>query len=168
MRSIKGWFVMSKRNKKSYVDVSVSDELLKKLKREQDAAEGMARYGRFKAWLHYANLNSWQHQKWHWAYVNHCDKEWRCTCGLVIPMGAKHEVTGLEHLDLDAAHRARGHKSLPDFGESVVAFIYDYKWMEELGVYYYDAFCQVCGDSVKERPGKGADLFAQIHNISCG
>jgi len=44
MRSIKGWFVISKRNKKSYVDVSVSDELLNKLKREQNAAEGMARY----------------------------------------------------------------------------------------------------------------------------
>ena len=168
MRSIKGWFVMSKRKKKSYVDVSVSDETLTKLKRAQNEAEGMAKYGRFKAWLHYANLNSWQNQKWHWGYVNHCGEEWRCTCGLVIPMGAKHEVTGLEHLELDAAHRARGHRSLPNFGEQVVAFIYDYKWMEERGVYYFDAFCQVCGDSVKERPGKDADLFAQIHNISCG
>jgi hypothetical protein len=157
-----------KKSKKSYVDVSVADELLVKLKREQNEAVGMARYGRFKAWLHYANLNSWQAQKWHWAYVNYCGQEWRCTCGLVIPMDAAAEVGGLENLDLDAAHRARGHRSLPDFGEQVVAFIYDYKWMEERRVYYYDAFCQVCGDSVSERPGKDADLFAQIHNISCG
>jgi hypothetical protein len=57
---------------------------------------------------------------------------------------------------------------LPDFGEQVVAFIYDYKWMEERGVYYFDAFCQVCGDYVLERPGKEADMFADIHNISCG
>jgi hypothetical protein len=71
-------------------------------------------------------------------------------------------------LDLDAAHRARGHRSLPDFGEVVVAFIYDYKWMEERGVYYFDAFCQVCGDYVLERPGRQADMFADIHNISCG
>jgi hypothetical protein len=49
-----------------------------------------------------------------------------------------------------------------------VAFIYDYKWMEERGVYYFDAFCQVCGDYVLERPGKEADMFADIHNISCG
>jgi len=169
MRSIKGWFVMSKRNKKSYVDVSVAAELLVELKQKQNDAPGgaMEKYGRFKNWLRYANLKGWQEQKWHWGYVNYCGQEWRCTCGLVIPMGAKHEVSGLEHLELDAAHRARGHRSLPDFGEQVVAFIYDYKWMEELGVYYYDAFCQVCGDSVKERPGKDADLFAQIHNISC-
>ena len=66
------------------------------------------------------------------------------------------------------AYRWRGHRSLPDFGEVVVAFIYDYKWMEERGVYYFDAFCQVCGDYVLELPGKDADMFADIHNISCG
>jgi hypothetical protein len=154
--------------KKKYIDVSVSDELLKRLKREQNQAEGMARYGRFKAWLHYANLSTWQNQKWHWGYVNYCGQEWRCTCGLVIPMDAKAEVGGLAQLKLDAAHRARGHRSLPDFGEVVVAFIYDYKWMEERGVYYFDAFCQVCGDYVLERPGNEADMFADIHNISCG
>ena len=82
-------------------------------------------------------------------------------------MDAAAEVGGLEQLKLDAAHRARGHRALPDFGAVVVAFIYDYKWMEELGVYYYDAFCQVCGDYVLERPGIDADMFSDIHNISC-
>ena len=154
--------------KKKYVDVSVADELLARLKREQSAAIAMEKYGRFKAWLHYANLNSWQHQKWHWGYVNNAGKEWHCTCGLVVAMDALAEVGGLAHLELDATHRGRGHRSLPDFGGVVVAFIYDYKWMEELGVYYYDAFCQVCGDYVLERPGKEADMFADIHNISCG
>jgi hypothetical protein len=169
MRSIKGWFVMRKAKKK-YVDVSVAAELLVELKQKQNDALGgaMEKYGRFKNWLRYANLKSWQEQKWHWGYVNYCGEEWRCTCGLVIPMGAKHEVGGLAQLELDAAHRARGHRSLPDFGEQVVAFIYDYKWMEERGVYYFDAFCQVCGDYVLERPGKEADMFAEIHNISCG
>jgi hypothetical protein len=57
---------------------------------------------------------------------------------------------------------------LPDFDEQVVAFIYDYKWMEERGVYYFDAFCQVCGDYVLERPGQVAEMFSNIHNISCG
>ena len=154
--------------KKKYVDVSVADELLARLKREQSAAIAMEKYGRFKAWLRYANLKSWQGQKWHWGYVNNAGKEWHCTCGLVVAMDAVAEVGGLAQLELDAAHRGRGHRSLPDFGEVVVAFIYDYKWMEELGVYYYDAFCQVCGDYLLERPGKEADMFAEIHNISCG
>ena len=168
MRSIKGWFVMSKGNKKSYVDVAISNEKLEELHGKMDGESGMRKYGRFKAWLRYANLKSWQQQKWHWGYVNYCDQEWRCTCGLVIPMGAKTEVNGVAGLELDAAHRARGHRSLPDFGAVVVSFIYDYKWMEELGVYYFDAFCQVCGDYVLERPGREADMFADIHNASCG
>ena len=154
--------------KKKYVDVSISQELLLRLKNEMDAAVGMARYGRFKSWLRNANLDSWQRQKWHWAYVNYNNQEWHCTCGLVIPKGAAPEVGGLEELDLDAAHRARGHRILPEFGEVVVAFTYDYTWMEELRVYYYDALCQVCGQHVLQRPGKEADAFADAHNISCG
>ena len=156
--------------KKKYVDVSVAAELLIELKQKQNDTPGgtMEKYGRFKSWLRYANLKSWQGQKWHWGYVDYCGEEWHCTCGLVIPMGAKADVGGLAQLDLDAAHRAKGHRSLPEFGEVVVAFIYDYKWMEVLGVYYYDTFCQVCGDYVLERPGKDADIFADIHNISCG
>ena len=154
--------------KKKYVDVSVSNDLLEDLHSRMDGESGMRKYGRYKAWLHYANLNSWQHQKWHWGYVNYAGKEWHCTCGLAVAMDAVAEVGGLAGLELDAAHRARGHRSLPEFGEVVVAFIYDYKWMEELGVYYYDAFCQVCGDYVRTRPGIDADVFADIHNISCG
>ena len=96
------------------------------------------------------------------------DKERHCTCGLVIAMGLFHEVGGLAELDLDAAHRAKGHRKLPEFGEVVVAFIYDYKWMEELGAYHYDTLCQVCGDYVLTRPGKEADMFAEIHTIGCG
>jgi hypothetical protein len=45
--------------------------------------------------------------------------------------------------------------------------LYYYKWMEELAVYYYDAFCQVCDDYVLTSPGKEADMFADIHNASC-
>ena len=156
--------------KKKYVDVSVAAELLIELKQKQNDAPGgaMEKYGRYKAWLHYANLNSWQHQKWHWGYVNYAGKQWHCTCGLVVEMDAVAEVGEVAGLELDAAHRARGHRSLPDFGAVVVSFIYDYKWMEDLGVYYYDAFCQVCGDYVLERPGREADMFADIHNASCG
>lgn len=154
--------------KKKYVDVSISKELLSRLKNEMDAAVGMARYGRFKSWLRNANLDSWQRQKWHWAYVNYNNQEWHCTCGLVIPMNAQHEVKGLEDLELDAAHRAKGHLALSEFGPAVVAFIFDYTWMEERRVYFYDALCQVCGQYVLERSGTEADAFVNAHNISCG
>jgi hypothetical protein len=153
---------------KKYLDLKITSEKLEELHSRMDGEVGMAKYGRFKAWLHYSNLNSWQNQKWHWGYVDYAGKEWHCTCGLVVARDAVAEVDGLDALELDAAHRARGHRKLPDFGEVVVAFIYDYKWMEDRGVYYYDAFCQVCGDYVLERPGKDADMFVDIHNISCG
>ena len=154
--------------KKKYIDVSVSAQLLEDLHCKMDGEVGVHKYGRYKAWLHYANLDSWQSQKWHWGYVNNADKEWHCTCGLVIEMGAVHEVGGLAALDLGAANRAKGHRKLPEFGAVVVAFIYDYKWMEEVGVYHYNALCQVCGNYVLTRSGKEADMFAEIHNISCG
>ena len=60
MTPIKGWFVMSKPIKKSYVDVSITREFLEQM----DGGVGMRKYGRFKEWLHFADLNSWQHQKW--------------------------------------------------------------------------------------------------------
>ena len=153
---------------KKYVDVKVTEKTLDRLKREQENAIGMAKYGRFKAWLHYANLNSWQQQKWHWAYINYAGESWHCTCGLVVPMDAENEVVDVDSLNLDEAHLAKGHRRLPNFEGVVVSFIYDYKWIEDLGVYYYDAFCQECGDHVLERPGKAADLFTDLHNISCG
>jgi len=153
---------------KKYLDLKITDETLEELHSKMDGEVGMAKYGRFKAWLRYSNLNSWQKQKWHWGYVNYAGKEWHCTCGLVVAFDAVAEVGGLQALKLDAAHRARGHRKLPEFGEVVVAFIYDYKWMEDIGFYYYDAFCQGCGDYVLERPGREADMFADIHNISCG
>jgi len=128
MRSIKGWFVMPKAKKK-YVDVSVAAELLVELKQKQNDTPGgtMEKYGRFKNWLRYANLKGWQEQKWHWGYVNYAGREWHRTCGLVIPMGAKAEVGGLAQLDLELAHRGRERRSMPDYGEVVVAYIYDYQ-----------------------------------------
>ena len=50
---------------RKYVDVTVSKELLERLEKDKQEAVGQARYGRFKAWLHYANLRRWQEQGWH-------------------------------------------------------------------------------------------------------
>jgi hypothetical protein len=151
----------------SYADVFVSKELLEKLKREQDAAPKNQRYGRFKAWLHYANLKSWQGQGWHFNYLNYMGTEHHCTCGLIVPVDAKPEFTELSALDLDSVQRARGHRRLPQLAGESVAFIYDYKWMEEKGVYYYKALCQICAAHTGLLPGDDADDFVDGHNRNC-
>jgi hypothetical protein len=150
-----------------YADVSVSKNLLERLKKEQNEAVGMARYGRFKAWLHYANLQSWQGQGWHFNYLNYNGVEWHCTCGLVTLIGSEPEVQGFAGLTLDHSHRARGHRNLPSLIGECVAFIYDYEWMEGEGVYFYKALCQVCGSHTELMPGKGARWFVDEHNKSC-
>ena len=156
------------KGKKKYVDVHVAKDLLARLQKELDAAVGKSRYVRFKAWLHYANLDSWQQQKWHWGYVEYNNIEWHCTCGLVVPLDAESEVKGFEDLPLDDTQRAFGHRALPSFGQTVVAFIFDYSWMEDLRLYYFDAICQTCGAYVLQRPGKEADDFVELHNAKCG
>ena len=152
---------------KKYADVEVSKELLEELERDKKAAVGMARYGRFKAWLHYANLQSWQRQKWHFNYLNYNGQENRCTCGLIVPIDAEHEVDGFTELTLDRVHRARGHRNLPTFEGECVAFIYDFKWMEEKGLYFYTALCQVCCMYSELLPGDAADRFVDQHNTNC-
>jgi hypothetical protein len=67
----------------SYKKVVVTEAKLEKLKDEQEKAEGMHKYGRFKAWLHYANLQSWQGQGHHFRYLSGVNSEF-CTCGLVL------------------------------------------------------------------------------------
>ena len=150
-----------------YADVRVSESLLARLKKEQNEAVGMARYGRFKNWLHYANLKSWQRQGWHFNYVNFNGVENHCTCGLIVHVDAEPEVKGLEELQLDRVQSARGHRNLPSLRGECVAFIYDYKWIETEGVYFYKALCQVCGDRTKLLPGRRADAFAAEHNGTC-
>lgn len=150
-----------------YVDVYVSERLLERLKREQNEALGMARYGRFKNWLHYANLKSWQGQGWHYNYLNYNGEELHCTCGLAVPIEAEPEVGGFEGLGLDRVHRARGHRNLPSLRGECIAFIYDFKFMEEEDTYFYTALCQACGDFTELLPGKAAVVFVGEHNEGC-
>ena len=150
-----------------YADVSVSKGLLERLKKQQNEAVGMARYGRFKAWLHYANLQSWQFQKWHFNYLNYNGVEHHCTCGLIIPIQAEPEVDGFTKLNLDRAHRARGHRNLPSMVGDCVAFIYDYQYMEDRDLYFYKALCQVCHEHTGLLSAKGADWFVDQHNETC-
>ena len=173
VRSIRDWFVMGKKVKK-YASVSVEEELLVRLKREQESAVGMARYGRFKAWLHYANLQSWQNQGLHFRYVNNNGTEHWCTCGLIVPIGLKPDVEGLKQLKLDDVHVAFGHRNLPSLEGRTSAFIYDSTWIEgspekhfNHGTYHYSAICQVCLVYVKDIPGVDADAFVLAHQ-NCG
>jgi hypothetical protein len=150
-----------------YANVSVSKDLLERLKKEQDEVVGMARYGRYKAWLHYANLQSWQQQRWHFNYLNYNGVELRCTCGLIVEMDSKPQFLGLKELELDQVHRAVGHRNLPSFEGDCVAFIYDYKWMEEKGSYFFQAICQVCEGFTDLLPGMTANTFVDEHNQRC-
>jgi len=153
---------------KKYAKVFVSDQLLARLKREQDEAEGMAKYGRFKAWLHYANLKRWQDQGWHFNYLDSGNElKSYCTCGLAVGIDDEPEVVGLDVLKLDIVQSAFGHRNLPSLMGVCVAFIYDYKLMEETNTYYYKAVCQECSCYTELLPGGEADAFVNRHNQAC-
>ena len=151
-----------------YEKVFVSEELLVRLKKDQDKAEGMAKYWRFKNWLHYANLKSWQDQGWHLNYLDN-GNELRhiCTCGLSVHIDDEPEVDGFAQLNLDRVQSTRGHRNLPSLDGVCVAFIYDFKFMEEEDTYFYTALCQACGDFTELLPGKAADAFVDEHNQKC-
>ena len=153
---------------KKYAKVFVSDELLERLQREQDEAEGMAKYGRFKAWLHYANLKSWQEQGWHFNYLDSGNElKSYCTCGLAVGIDDKPEVAGLDVLNLDIVQSAFGHRNLPSLKGTCVAFIYDFKFMEAKDTYYYKSICQECLCYTELLPGGEADAFVDRHNQAC-
>jgi hypothetical protein len=153
---------------KKYAKVFVSEELLVRLKQEQDRAEGMTKYWRFKAWLHYANLQTWQDQGWHFNYLDSGNELTHiCTCGLSVHIDDEPEVSGFDQLNLDLVQGTRGHRNLPSLEGVCVAFIYNYKLMEKEDTYFYTALCQACGAHTELLPGKAADAFVDEHNQKC-
>lgn len=150
-----------------YADVYVSDRLLDELKRAQNEAVGMARYGRFRHWLHYANLRRWQSQGWHFAYVNYDGLNDRCTCGLVVNVDQEPQVRGFPELDLDRVQSARGHRNLPSLKGKCVAFIYDFEWQETVGRYFFKALCQKCLSHTQLLPEAEVEGFLERHNQRC-
>ena len=58
-----------------YKKVQVSKEKLSRLKLEMDNAPRSQKYGRFKAWLHFANLDMWQAQGHHFHYLTEVGNE---------------------------------------------------------------------------------------------
>ena len=138
-----------------YENVSVTEAQLDRLKAAQDAAEGMQKYYKFKAWLHYANLKSWQGQGHHFHYLS-SEGAIHCTCGLIMYTDA-HEGDGpavpigdlvtkaLESLELSPLQKIRGHRNLPSLRGRSVAITVDYVWVEERNVYLWTVICQGCG-----------------------
>jgi len=162
----------------SYKKVVVTEAKLEKLKDEQNKVEGMHKYARFKAWLHYANLQSWQGQGHHFHYLSG-DNADHCTCGLVLhENGSSDEEIAvvisksvqdkLDGLNLEQIQKVRGHVGLPSLKGETVALIVDYIYREELDYYLWTAICQQCGEYVVGVRDTEADSFVKSHNSICG
>ena len=163
----------------SYQNVVVTEAKLDKLKKEQEeAVKGMAKYGRYKAWLHYANLQSWQRQGHHFRYLSG-DNADHCTCGLVLhENGSSDEEIAvvisksvqdkLDGLNLEQIQKVRGHVELPSLKGETVALIVDYIYKEELNDYLWTVICQQCGEFHVELKNLDAKIFVESHNKFCG
>jgi hypothetical protein len=161
-----------------YLDVQVPKEKLKKLKSEMDKAPTSQKYGRYKAWLHYANLDMWQAQGHHFQYVTEVGLERKhliCTCGLYLVEGEELEDLVIEkslamrvgELLLDRLQTVKGHRSLDDFKTPTCALIVDYVWKSEIDDYLWAAYCQECGALVVEQRNELAKGFVDAHNKKC-
>jgi hypothetical protein len=163
----------------SYQIVVVTEAKLDKLKKDQEeAAKGMAKYGRYKAWLHYANLQSWQRQGHHFHYLSG-DNADHCTCGLVLhENGSSDEEIAvvisksvqdkLDGLNLEQIQKVRGHMGLPSLKGETVALIVDYIYREDLNDYLWTVICQQCGEYEVEQLNMDAYVFVETHNKICG
>ncbi len=162
----------------SYQNVVVTEAKLEKLKDEQENAEGMHKYGRFKAWLHYANLQSWQRQGHHFRYLSGVNSEF-CTCGLALHENgtsdqeiavviSKAVEDKLESLNLEEIQKVRGHVRLPSLKGETVALIVDYIYREDLNDYLWTVICQQCGEYQVEQVNMDAYAFVETHNKICG
>ena len=161
-----------------YQEVRVPKAKLARLKREMDLAPGPRKYGRYKAWLHFANLDMWQKQGHHFHYLTECSDGKRkllCTCGLFMEeadsLGDKAITSEMAlkvgELLLDRVQAVKGHRSLDDFTARTCALIVNFVWKEELKEYLWTAYCQECGEFVIERSNLEARGFVSLHNAHC-
>ena len=160
-----------------YMDVRVPKEKLARLKHEMDTALGPKKFGRYKAWLHFANLDMWQAQGHHFHYLTEVGdvKKLICTCGIYLVDGDQKEaqaisssvIMKLSDFALDRVQNVKGHRSLENFVSGTCALIFDYKWIEETSGYLWSAYCQECGDFVVEQRNEVAKDFVAAHNAKC-
>jgi len=161
-----------------YRDVSVSPELLARYEAEKQKATGWGKYAKFKQWLHYANLNSWQKQGHHFHYLTDVSferKRWICTCGLYLDEGdsadertiSRDIALKLGQRLLDRLQTIKAHRSFEDFRSPICALIIDFVWEPKVGDYLWTAYCQECGEEVVESRNEVAKKFVQDHNSQC-
>ena len=161
----------------SYEDAKVPGSYLAKLKRMMDETVGEKKYYRYKAWLHYANLDMWQGQGHHFLYMSG-DKGGYCTCGLIVSKSERvgmvlaHEVDrkvakALAHLNLKPVYFVRGHVNLPSLRGKTVALVVDYKWDEDVQKYFWDVICQRCAAFELQILQDAAAKFVKAHNACC-
>jgi hypothetical protein len=157
---------------KKYVNTLVDSKLLEKLKNEMDAEKAPNKYGKYKVWQHYANLQAWQQQGWHFAYINNAGKEMHCTCGLAVAYKSKSNLSTevlnkLAAIELDQVQRIKGHRNFPRLNGRSTAIIINLIWVEEDGHYLWDVICQGCGESALTEPEIKAKEFVAKHNKTC-
>lgn len=157
---------------KKYVNTHVDPDYLDKLKREMADENSPKKYGKYKAWLHYANLKSWQEQGWHWAYLNNSGKEMHCTCGLVIEIGSKSDLSKkvqrkLNDFELDQVQSMKGHRNLPTLKGPTCALIINFYPVYEERNYLWDVICQGCADTSSQLNEESAKEFVLFHNKKC-
>ena len=157
----------------SYEKVDLSERRLTALKREQDRAEGMQAYYRFKAWLHYANLKRWRSQGHHFIYTTrvHPDdsRTLHCTCGLFVGSEdlAAQDVQVPTGLVLEGIQRVRGHLNLPSGRGITVALIVNFSYSERLKKLLWNVFCQECSSFELGKLLYEAQDFVKEHNKRC-
>jgi len=159
-----------------YLEVKVPKEKLLKLKEDMDHANPASKYGRYKAWLHYANLESAQESRMHFRYLTQsgllvADK-FICTCGLYIEEGedlpslfiTEEIADKSRELLLDPVQNDRGHRNLVDFKTPSCALIVGSRYIQSKSDYLYNAYCQECGEVVFEIRNEAAKAFVNSHN----
>ena len=162
----------------SYENVVVTEELLRRLKAAQDAAPNEAKYFKFKAWLHYANLKRWQEQGHHFHYLSGQGSS-HCTCGLTLHENGREDqeiavvissavAKKLSVIELEELQRVRQHRNLPSLRGIAVALIIGFIWREDLNSYLWTVICQQCGAYEVEIFNVEAQAFVKAHNKACG
>ena len=154
-----------------YEKIDISDERLASLHRDMEKATKEQKYGRFKAWLHYANLKRWRNQGLHFWYLSGPDSK-HCTCGLIIGLEGTQEAEKLGYteiggLKLDKVHIYRGHRNLPSGRGITVALITSFEYREDLKDYLWNVFCQECGEVSLKMFLLEAKEVVKEHNKRC-
>lgn len=157
----------------SYVDNEASQARLEELRIEFESATADQKYNRYRAWLHYANLERWRNQGHHFFYLtmySASNEKLVCTCGLAVmesdfpklPQISKETRKTLSELELDCLQILKGHRDF-ETKEPVSAIIVKYFVVGE-DSYKWACFCQSCGLFESPTTNKAAKKFCKRHN----